>query len=112
MTAATTTSTAMHPEAVVVLQGIGFGSKDGYAVIGNDIYYIGTELNGIKLLEVRRREVDILVNGGRTTVPLFKGEEVEKAKKRAKKKEAVKDAPTDSPSQIPSPLSEREQSTL
>jgi len=112
VTAATTTSTAMHPEAVVVLQGIGFGSKDGYAVIGNDIYYIGTELNGIKLLEVRRREVDILVNGGRTTVPLFKGEEVEKAKKRAKKKEAVKDAPTDSPSQIPSPLSEREQSTL
>jgi|GEM_PF-1936381 len=104
---------ATRPEVVVVLQGIGFGSDDdGYAIIGDDIYYIGDEINGIKLLEVRRREVDILVNGGKMTVPLFRGEEVEKARERAKKKGAVKDAPSDPSEQMPSPLSKREQPIL
>ncbi|MFH1208251.1 MAG: type II secretion system protein N [Candidatus Omnitrophota bacterium] len=98
-------SVTARPELNVVLQGIGFGSKDaGYALIGDDIYYIGKEINGIKLLEVRRREVDILVNGGRMTVPLFPGEEVEKARERAKKKGAVKNAPADPSEQVPSPL--------
>jgi type II secretory pathway component PulC len=110
VTAAASVSSAARPEVAVVLQGIGFGSKDAYAVIGEDIYYIGDELNGIKLLEVRRREVDILVNGGRMTVPLYQGEEVEKAKERAKKKKTLKNA-TENPPQAPSPLSKREQPT-
>ena len=105
-------SSATRPEVAVVLQGIGFGSKDAYAIIGDDIYYIGDELNGIKLLEVRRREVDILVNGARMTVPLFQSEEVEKARERAKKKGAVKGAHAGSPAQKLSPSSEREQPTL
>ncbi|MFH1800188.1 MAG: hypothetical protein ABH891_05010 [Candidatus Omnitrophota bacterium] len=105
-------ASAARPEVAVVLEGIGFGSKDAYAVIGGDIYYIGDELNGIKLLEVRRREVDILVNGGRITVPLFQGEEVEKARKRAQKKGAMKNAPADPSAKKPSPSSEREQLTL
>jgi len=86
------------PEVTVVLQGIGFGSKDAYAVIGGDVYYIGDEKNGIKLLEVRRREVDILVNGGKMTVPLFPDESLKKAKERAEKKSAVKNASMVQPS--------------
>jgi hypothetical protein len=101
---------ATRPEVAVVLQGIGFGSKeDAYAIIGEDIYYIGDELNGIKLLEVRRKEVDVLVNGGKMTVPLFRGEDVEKAKERAKKKGAVQNAPADVPA--PATLPERKEPT-
>jgi hypothetical protein len=112
-TTAAAASASTRPEIAIVLQGIGFGSKnEGYAVIGDDIYYKGEEINGIKLLEVRRREVDILVNGGKMTVPLFRGTEVAKARERAKKKGAVKDAPANPPGKTPSSLSKREQPKL
>ncbi len=91
---------AAGPEIKVELQGIGFGSKDAYAVIGGDVYYIGDEKNGIKLLEVRRREVDILANGGKMTVPLFPDQELKKAKDRAGKKSAIKNASEDQPSDM------------
>jgi hypothetical protein len=100
------------PTVTVVLQGIGFGSKDAYAIMGGDVYYIGDEKNGIKLLEVRRREVDILVNGGQITLPLFPGEELKKAKDRAEKKNAAKNVPAVLPSGKPSSSSEREQLPL
>ena len=74
------------PEVKVELQGIGFGSQDAYAVIGGEIFYAGDEKLGIKLLEVRRREVDILVNGGKRTIPLFQNEDLQRAKDRAQKK--------------------------
>lgn len=80
------------PEIKVELQGMGFGSKDAYAVIGGNIFYQGDEKNGIKLLEVRRREVDIIVNGGKVTVPLFPDQDLQNAKDRAKKKSANKAA--------------------
>ena len=71
------------------LQGIGFGSKDAYAVIGGDIFYVGDTKKGIKLLEVRRREVDINENGEKVTLSLFPGEDLQKARDRAKKKSAM-----------------------
>jgi hypothetical protein len=101
-------SVAARPEVLAILQGIGFGSKDAYAVIGGDVYYIGDEKNGIKLLEVRRREVDILANGGRITVPLFEGPELKKARERAKKKVAVENAPAEPSSEMPPSLPEKE----
>lgn len=79
------------PAITVELQGMGFGSKDAYAVIGGNVYYKGDEKNGIKLLEVRRREVDVLVNGGKVTVPLFPDQDLKNAKDRAEKKSANTD---------------------
>ena len=94
------------------LQGIGFGSKDAYAVIGGDIFYVGDTKKGIKLLEVRRREVDINENGEKVTLSLFPGEDLQKAKDRAKKKRAMQNASVNQSSEMPSSLSEREQSPL
>jgi hypothetical protein len=73
------------------LEGIGFGSVDGYAVMGGTVYLKGDVKNGIKLLEVRRREVDIIVDGGKVTLPLFPGDDVKKATDRAEKKSIQQD---------------------
>ncbi len=96
------------PEIKVELQGIGFGSQDAYAVIGGDVFYKGDEKKGIKLLEVRRREVDIVVNGGKVTIPLFQGRDLQMARERAKKKGAMGNASVDQSSETSSSLSERE----
>ena len=77
------------PDIKVELQGIGFGSQNAYAVIGGEVFYEGDEKNGIKLLEVRRGEVDILMSGGKVTVPLFPGDDLQKSKDRAQEKSAV-----------------------
>lgn len=103
---------APRPEIVVDLQGIGFGSKDAYAVIGGDVFYKGDEKKGIKLLEVRRHEVDILVNGGRITVPLFPGDDLKKARDRAKAKGEMSNISGDQPSGVPSSSSRGEQTPL
>jgi len=106
--------TSAAPEIKAELQGIGFGSKDAYAVIGGDVFYIGDDKNGIKLLEVRKGEVDILVNGGKTTLPLFPSQELKKARERekAKKKSAMENTSEGQPSEKPSSLSGREQPPL
>ena len=77
------------PDIKTELQGIGFGGRDAYAVIGGEIFYEGDDKNGIKLLEVRRGEVDILINGGKVTVSLFPAEDLQKSKDRAQKKNAA-----------------------
>jgi len=97
------------PEIAVALQGIGFGSKDAYAVIGGEVFYQGDEKKGIKLVEVRRREVDILVSGGKVTVPLFPDQDLQKAKDRAEKKIALENASEESLSKTSSSLPGREQ---
>jgi hypothetical protein len=74
------------PVVVAVLQGIGLGGKDGYAVIGDSVYHEGEEKNGIKLLEVKRGEVDIIANGVVRTLPLFPDGELKKARERLEKK--------------------------
>ena len=91
-TAAAPASSAAQPAAPPVkveLQGIGFGSKDAYAIFGGEVFFTGDEKNGIKLVEVRRREVDIIVNGGPMTCVLFPGQELKDAKEREKRKRAV-----------------------
>lgn len=91
-TAAPLVQAPTGPPIMVDLEGLGFGNEDAYAVIGGEVYYKGDEKKGIKLLEVRRREVDVLVNGGRLTVPLFPDENLKKVKDRAKNKEAQETA--------------------
>lgn len=85
------------PQIKAELQGIGFGSKDAYAVIGGDIFYIGEEKRGMKLLEVRRHEVDILINGGKVKLLLFPGDELAKSKERKRKKKTETVPPVDQP---------------
>lgn len=85
----------LPPEIKVELQGIGLGSKDAYAVIGGEVFYQGDEKKGIKLLEVRRREVDIEVSGAKVTIPLFPEEDLQRAKDRARMKNPAKNARTD-----------------
>jgi hypothetical protein len=53
------------PEAPlnVVLEGISLGPNGAFAVIGGEIYYEGEEKGGIKVTQIRKREVDILMNG-------------------------------------------------
>lgn len=104
VTAAPVSAGPAAPVVAVVLEGIGFGSKDAYALIGGDVYYVGDEMNGIKLVEVRRREVDVLVNGGLITVPLFPKEELQKVKDRADKKVASKNVPEGASGGEPSSL--------
>jgi len=96
------------PAIAAELQGIGVGSKEAYAVIGGEVFYKGDEKKGIKLLEVRKREVDIQVNGGNVTVSLFPEQDLKKARARAKKMSALDNASVDQPSS----LSGREQSPL
>lgn len=76
------------PDIKVELQGVGYGNRDAYAIINGEVLYEGDDKNGIKLLEVRRGEVDILMGGGKVTVPLFPGDELQKSKERAQKKSA------------------------
>lgn len=78
------------PAISVKLEGIGMGGRDAYAVIGGEIFYEGDEKKGIKLLEVRKHEVDILVNGGKVTAPLFPSEDLARARERAQKTKSEK----------------------
>jgi hypothetical protein len=104
-------TSAIGSEVKIDLQGIGFGSKDedAYAVIGGDVFHVGEEKRGIKLLEVRRHEVDILTSGGRGTYPLFPGQELAKAKERERKKRGDSASLGQRPEQDPSSSMGREQ---
>jgi hypothetical protein len=77
---------AAPPVVDVALQGVGLGEKTSYAIIGDSVYYEGEEKNGVKLLEVRRGEVDISANGEKRVLSLFPEEELKRAKERQKKK--------------------------
>lgn len=77
---------ANAPAIQVVLQGIGMGAKGSYAVINGDVFYAGEEKKGIKMVEVKRREVDIIVGGAPRTVPLFPGEDLKLAQEQQRKK--------------------------
>ena len=65
------------PPVQVLLEGIGIGPKGSYAVIDGEVFDVGDEKKGIKIIEVRRRAVDILVGGEPRTVQLFPQEELE-----------------------------------
>lgn len=46
------------------LQGISAGPKGAFAIIGGETYREGEEKDGIKVLKIRKREVDIVMSNG------------------------------------------------
>ena len=104
-----TGASATAPTVKVELQGIGFGSKDAYAVIGGEVFLVGDEKQGIKLLEVRRHEVDILVNGGMSTFSLYPGPELKKTMERELGKRGGVVPPFNQPKENESSFPRREQ---
>lgn len=71
----------------VLLQGIARGADSFYAILNGEVYYEGEEREGIKLLEVRKGEADILINGNIRTLKMLPEEEIKKATtQRVKKK--------------------------
>lgn len=73
---------AAAPAASVQLEGIGLGGSEAYAVLGGEIYHLGEEKKGIKLIEARRGEVDISMNGETKTLRFVPEEELQKSKAR------------------------------
>ena len=76
------------PPIPVNIQGIGLGTKNAYAILNGEIFYAGEEKGGIKLLEVRKGEVDILNNGTPQKLRMVSEEDIEKAQGRQLKKSA------------------------
>lgn len=77
------------PQITAVLQGIGSGQEDAYAIISGDIYYLGEEKNGIKLLEVHKGWVDVLLNGISSKLQLYPEEDLKKARRGRVKRAAA-----------------------
>ena len=74
------------PPIPVDIQGIGLGPTSAYALLNGEIYYAGEEKGGIKLLEVRKGEVDILNNGTPQKLRMVSEEDIAKAQGRRLKK--------------------------
>jgi hypothetical protein len=56
----------MRGEAVPVtatLQGISMSSKASFAILNNEVYHEGESKMGIHIAQIRRKEVDIIING-------------------------------------------------
>lgn len=71
-------------EVSVKLEGVGIGSReqDAFALINGEVFYEGEEKQDIKLVQVRKQEVELLVNGMPKTVKLILEEEILKMQKR------------------------------
>lgn len=80
---------SMVPQSAMVLEGIGLGGQNAYAVLGGDVFYVGEEKNGIKLVSVRRGEAEILVNGETKKIRMVPEEDIKKAQSRRLRKTAV-----------------------
>ena len=53
------------------LDGIGLGSEKAFAVINSKIYQLGEEKEGIQVTHIRKKEVDILIDGSPETLQLI-----------------------------------------
>lgn len=58
----------------ILLQGVGSGPRGAYALINGEMYALGEEKKGIKLVEARRGEADIWMNGELLTLSLVTAE--------------------------------------
>lgn len=70
------------PTGSTTLEGLGLGGNNAYAVIGGEVFYLGEEKNGIKLVAVRKGEADIIVNGEETKIRMISEDEIKKAQGR------------------------------
>ena len=63
---------AVQQQAVSAnLQGISINPKGAFAIISGELYEQGEEKLGIKVVQIRKREVDILVNGAPSTLSML-----------------------------------------
>ena len=68
------TQTYIAPTATAQLEGIGLGVEKSFAVINGLIYYEGEEKQGIKVTQIHKREVDILINGAPEKIGMIQRE--------------------------------------
>ena len=99
------------PPVQVLLEGIGIGPKGSYAVIDGEVFDVGDEKKGIKIIEVRRRAVDILVGGEPRTVQLFPQEELEGVRGRHPEQNVETLSPQEPRGKVPEFSPGRERST-
>ncbi|HNX68130.1 MAG TPA: hypothetical protein PLL75_03255 [Candidatus Omnitrophota bacterium] len=86
--------TGVQPVDVKVsLEGIGLGAEGAYAVLNGDIFYEGEEKKGIKLVAVRKTQVDLLINGNLSTFYLAPEEQIRRAQERQERKKGSKVSP-------------------
>jgi hypothetical protein len=62
-------------EIQTVLEGISIGARGSRAVINGEVYKEGEDKMGIKILQIRKKEVDILINQSiKRTLSMLPGE--------------------------------------
>ncbi len=66
----------------VLLQGLGLGANDAFAVLNGELYAIGEEKDGIKLVEVRKGEADVIVDGATRKLFFVDAEDLAKYKRQ------------------------------
>ncbi len=74
----------------VRLYGIGLGSESAYAILNGDVYYEGEEGDGIKLLKVRKNEVEIEMGGVRSTLYILSDDELKRLGQRRERREKAR----------------------
>ncbi len=72
------------------LYGIGLGPESAYAILNGDVYYEGEEGDGIKLLKVRKNEVEIEMGGARSTLYILSDDELKRLGQRRERKEKAR----------------------
>lgn len=74
----------------VQLYGIGYGSEGAYAILNEDVYYEGEEIEGIKLMKVRKNEVEIKTGGTTKTLSMLSEDELKRLENRRDRKEKAR----------------------
>jgi len=65
-----------------------------YAIINDEVYQEGEEIAGIKVLQIKKREVDILIGGVKQTLDIFPTESAAKPVSTGSGSIPVPDGPT------------------
>ena len=70
------TSTTSVASVTAQLQGLSMGPQGSFAVINGEVYREEEEKAGIKVVKIRKKEVDILMNSAPITLQMFSEGEV------------------------------------
>ena len=66
------------------LEGISIGQKGAFAVISGEVFHEEEEKKGVKVIKIRKKEVDIVMNGVSQTLRSIPLETASAASKRGK----------------------------
>ena len=78
-------------------EGVGIGPGDAFAVLNGDVYYEGEEKNRIKVVKVRKQEVELLVDGMPRTMKVAPEEEIKRLRNRKEQKTKRAGTPAQAP---------------